>query len=133
MRARMPYADGDRIPIAALPTRPQNAKELAELAERMGIVMSERTAHRIVRGQIAPLVNVAAHVLGPQRAQVSARALDAQRRLDLSSDDEQDFARALRSAFSLLEERYYIALTDDPTIRMTGGKVTVSFDFADQD
>ena len=145
MRARMDHpsaalpVDGDEaVCVAALPAGAKDARELATVAAQLGIEMSERTAHRIIKGEIKPLVNAVAQVLatGSHGAGVQGAERvreDRARRITLSKDDETRFRQDLRRAFSALESRYYIRLDAGPTIRIGAGKIGVSFDFVEDD
>ena len=123
------------IPITATPSLAKDARELAARAQAMGVDISERNAHRILRGQVPPLVNVVARVGGRTgRGQCAASASgDDARRLTLDQHDEALFQGALRDAFRVLEERYFVRLAADPTVRMGPGRVTVGFEFLEDD
>lgn len=119
-----------------MPAYALNARELVELCRTFGIVMSERTAHRIVRGDIRPLRNAASEVLGSPNlgAPVGTPAhLDRTRRLVLTEDDKDAFATACARAFEEIAARYYVTLYDRPTIKVTDGKVFVTLPYMDDD
>ncbi|MBR3159269.1 MAG: ATP-binding protein [Atopobiaceae bacterium] len=142
MRARcapaMPLGANEEqcgIPITASPSMAKDARELAARAQVVGIDISERNAHRILRGQVPPLVNVVARVGGRSANSQSTPQLDSAdgRKLTLDARDEEVFQQALREAFRVLEERYFVRLACDPTVRMSAGRVTVSYEFIEDD
>lgn len=109
-----------------------DAAELMEAAASVGLDMSERTAHRILSGQVRPLRSVSSLVLHQREAPDQPRQAGAdlsrdQRRLRLSTEDASAFGRIMERDFDYLAQRYYLTLRDAPTVRVSGGKVVVSF------
>lgn len=112
-----------------------DASELHTVAAEAGLDMSERTAHRIVSGQIKPLRSVMArltHRGGPKQPKAVDLGRD-HRGLRLSKEDTQDFSRELERAFGLLGERYYLKLAEAPKVRVGKGKITVTFDVSEEE
>ena len=109
-----------------------DATELLRVARSLGLEMSERTAHRIVSGQIRPVRSVVArltHQGGEKPARPREVDLTRDRRgLRLSRADADEFARAMERDFGLLAERYYLTLAADPKIRVGSRRITVTFD-----
>lgn len=139
MRARMdqPNAvcDGDfatwveGLPLAQRPTVARDAKELAFVAASLGLEMSERTAHRIVRQQIAAPRNVRAKLLGATAARTGMGPVGSERLLSLSKEDKDAFLQQLEHDFSILAKRYYILPSGKPRMRVGKGSIRVTFDF----
>ena len=101
--------------------------------------MSERTAHRIVSGQIRPLRSVAARLT---RSAAPRGDAPREREVDLARDrrglrvapaDVEEFSRVMERDFSLLADRYYLSLAGEPRVRVSGQRVTVTFDLAPSD
>ena len=114
-----------------------DARELCEQAGSLGLQMSERTSHRIVSGQIAPLRSVLSRL-----AERSSSERGAQRDVDLMRDrrglrlapsDVEEFSELMRRDFSLLAERYYLELQGRPLVRANGQRVVVTFNIASPD
>jgi hypothetical protein len=96
--------------------------------------MSERTAHRIVSGQIKPLRNVLARLLHKSSGDKKAVDLARDRRgLRVSQDDIDEFSRVMERGFSTLGDRYYLTLSADPKVRVSRGKITVTFEIDEGD
>ena len=114
-----------------------DAAELREQAASLGLEMSERTAHRIVSGQIRPLRSVVArltHRSSPEAAGPREVDLTRDRRgLKVSREDLDEFSRVMERDFALLAERYYLTLSADPKVRVAHGKITVTFDLEEGD
>lgn len=116
------------VPLCMRPAWAHDAREMRDAAQTLGIEMSERTAHRIVRSQIAPLRNVLGIVLGSNGSARAKRADGyANRRLSLSEDDQRELKESLADAFRAIAARYYFELDGDPRIRVDGDVVHVSF------
>lgn len=110
-----------------------DARELVDVAASLGLVISERTAHRILAGSIRPVRSVAARLThtsdGPSRPAPLDLAKD-RRGLKLAPDDVEEFSRAMERAFDYIADRYYVSLDDAPRIRLSGDKLVVTFDIA---
>lgn len=111
----------------------RDAKELQAVAERAGMLMSERTAHRIVREQIQPLKNVCAQEQKPTSYQNGRPSSQDTRPLALTNDDRAEFLDALSSDFQRLAERYYVTIVGTPRLSMGKGTVHVTFEYVDDD
>lgn len=125
----------DEVPVINRPAIAGDAKELAEIAEALGLSISERTAHRILAGQIKPLRPVASrlthHAGKPGISEVDL--LRDRRGLKLSQDDLEEFNRIMERDFDFVADRYYVALTGEPRISVTKDKITVTFNFDKSD
>lgn len=124
------------------------ARELMRRATSIGLDISERTAHRILADEIAPLSDVATILMQstcvtdptsgsePADAQSSSRPERTptdiyrdMRGLKISSSDLNTFSVALRRAFDDLAQQYYLELEGEPGILVRGDKITVTFNF----
>lgn len=112
-----------------------DAAELAQVAASLGLSISERTAHRIVSGQIRPLRSVYARLMGgdPSGPSGEVDLMRDRRGLKVSDTDAAEFSRIMGRAFSYLADRYYLTLTADPTLRVMRGRITVTFEVGEQD
>lgn len=129
----------DRLPVIERLRAAADARELREQASSLGLDMSERTAHRIVSGQIRPLRSVAARLT---RRPDDTRGATGEREVDLVRDrrglrmapaDVEEFSRVMERDFSLLADRYYLTLAGEPRVRVGGQRVTVTFDLVPSD
>ena len=97
--------------------------------------MSERTAHRILAGQIRPVRSVLSHLLHRKDAS-SDEEIDLirdRRGLRLSSSDAEEFSRIMERSFDFIASRYYLHLASDPKVRVSKNRVTVTFDLDKDD
>ena len=128
----------DHLPVIERLRAAADARELRDQAADLGLDMSERTAHRIVSGQIRPLRSVLSRILRSPEAHSAPgeREIDLlrdRRGLKVSPGDVDEFARLMERDFSLLADRYYLTLSGEPRVRVSGSRVTVTFDLAPSD
>ena len=124
----------DELPILERFGVAADARELRATAEAVGLALSERTAHRILAGQIRPVRPVLARLT--HHAATRHRPVDLahdQRGLRLSEDDAERFARMMERDFAYLSERYFLTLSQAPRIRVSGNRLTVSFEYEGED
>lgn len=116
-----------------------DAPELSEIAGKLGLVISERTAHRILAGEIKPAQGAYAWCLGAKQKSPGApvrHKVDLEkgaRGLKIADEDIEQFREMMEKDFQYLAERYYIVPTGRPEVRVMSGKVQVSFDFMEDD
>ena len=126
--------DLSELPVLTRLREAADASELLEQARSLGLEMSERTAHRIISGQVKPLRSVAAQLLSSApKNQHEVDLMSTNRGLKMSKADKDSFALEMERAFSFVTSRYYVRLTDDPKVRVSSNKITVTFEVEDTD
>ncbi|WP_282741769.1 ATP-binding protein [Olsenella uli] len=111
-----------------------DAGELREVADSMGLEVSERTAHRIMAGQVRPLRSVLSRLTHkPSDGGAEVDLLKDSRGLRITRDDQDEFSRVMERDFALLADRYYLTLRSDPRVRVTRGRITVTFEVDEGD
>lgn len=123
------------LPVLERLSAAADAAELLEVATSLGLGMSERTAHRIVSGQVRSLQSVLSHLLRDGEPS-PAREVDLmrdRRGLRLAREDVDEFSRVMERDFALLGERYYLDLASEPRVSVGRGRITVTFDLLDGD
>lgn len=122
--------DPETLPVVGRLALSRDSAELQEHSEKLGLKLSERTAHRILAGQIEPLAPLIKTVLNTGKTERKANdiPLKDSRGLKISEEDSDRFARALENAFEVISERYYLSLVDLPKIRVKGNTISVRFD-----
>lgn len=114
-----------------------DASELLRVAGQLGLEISERTAHRILAGQIKPLRDAyarLAHHAKSEEARERAVNLERDRRgLKLDRDDAEEFSRIMERDFAWLAQRYYLSLAKSPKVTAGQGRVTVTFELSADD
>ncbi len=106
-----------------------DAAELTALATSIGLPVSERTAHRVLSGEIGPLEPIAAQ-LGDVDESDTAATPDIyrdRRSLRVHHSDLIAFRAELSKAFDLLAERYYLNLRGEPRVTVGRDAITVRF------
>ncbi|MDR0347610.1 MAG: ATP-binding protein [Coriobacteriales bacterium] len=94
---------------------------------RIGLDISERTAHRVLSGQIAPLASLCEVAKGERNKKSVADLTRDSRSLKLAKEDVEAFSREMERAFEMLAERYYLTMSDTPRITVKGDSITVRF------
>ena len=113
-----------------------DAAELRDAAASVGIELSERTCHRIVAGQIAPLASVYGKLSrsgGQDGATEEVDLVRDRRRRRLSKEDAAEFARIMERGFAFVADRYYLSLTAAPRVRLSGDRLVVTFPLEESD
>lgn len=108
-----------------------DARELTEVAQSLGLDISERTAHRIVAGEIRPLKSVLTLLEKGATRSVDPRGIDLERDrrgLKIDEEDVRRFAELLERDFEELGGAYYLQLMSAPHVRVMPGKIVVTFD-----
>jgi hypothetical protein len=119
--------DVESLPISRRLAASGDAADLMVNCARIGLNISERTAHRILVNQIAPLPTLLDRAKGERGKIVSPDLSRDNRSLKLAKEDVEEFSRAMENAFEILAERYYLSLTDTPRITVKGDVLTVRF------
>ena len=115
-----------------------DAQDLELEATACGLVTSERTAYRIISGQLAGAVNVREHLaadhLTPETVDaVSFETLEKDSRgLKIDPADLDAFCLDLEKAFDGLGEKYYLDLAGRVDVRHQGDTIRATFRFDKQ-
>lgn len=126
----------DRLPIWQRPGASGDAEELTRTAECIGLPVSERTAHRILAGEITPLRTVLNQVGGkaPQVGEAAAPDIYRDRRgLKIHHSDLAAFRTDLEQAFDTLAARYYLHLKCEPKVTIGRDDIRVRFEVEKED
>lgn len=124
--------DLERIPLLLRPAAASDASELVRACADLGLEMSERTAHRVLVGDIAPVPALLDTLIPKASHDAQTHAPDIfkdKRGLKISTEDLRAFAHSLENAFDELAEKYYIELADAPVVRVSKDIITVKFPF----
>jgi hypothetical protein len=121
--------DLERLPVWQRLAACSDAAELTDVAESMALPVSERTAHRVLAGELTPLEPLLTQLEGTDDpAEEPAPDIYRDRRsLHIHHGDLAAFRRDLRRAFDTLAERYYLTLKGDP--KVTVGRDTINVRF----
>ena len=117
-------ADASELPVAKRLSVAVDPASFADEAEALGLVISERSAHRILDGEIAPvepLIN-RVRIEGEADARPAARPAKAPagdaRGLRIAPEDLESFSRRVACAFSDLARDYYLESAVKPDVRV---------------
>ena len=117
-------ADASELPVAKRLSVAVDPASFADEAEALGLVISERSARRILDGEIAPvepLIN-RVRIEGEADARPAARPAKAPagdaRGLRIAPEDLESFSRRVACAFSDLARDYYLESAVKPDVRV---------------
>ncbi|MRS12405.1 MAG: ATP-binding protein [Actinobacteria bacterium] len=119
----------DRLVVWQRPAACGDAVELGDVSASIGLPVSERTAHRILAGEIAPLEPILAQLTTQDEPEDKA-APDIyrdRRSLHIHHGDLAAFRTELARAFDMLAERYYLNLKSEPRVTVGRDSITVRF------
>lgn len=103
-----------------------DAADLAARAGAIGLQMSDRTAQRVLSGEIAPL-EPALRSIAPHASAPTPIDLERDRRgLRLAREDAASFSRAVAEAFAPLADGYYLRLAAEPRVKVAADRITVT-------
>lgn len=124
--------DPARVAIWQRPAVCADAEELVEISRQIGLEISERSAHRVLSGEIEPLAGVLDVVTpNPGSSTVPSQPdiYRDRRSLKLDAADVSAFAVELEDAFDVIAERYYLRLRSEPKIKVLRDEIRVRFPF----
>lgn len=120
-----------KLPVWQRPAAAADAADLTDLAATMALPISERTAHRILGGEIVPLKSVGRHLTGEDKRNAQPAVPDIyrdRRGLKIHHTDLAQFRSELEAAFDSIAERYYIHLKCEPKITVGKDDIRVRFE-----
>jgi len=127
--------DTSRLPVWQRPGAASDAQDLTDVAEQLALPISERTAHRILAGEIPALGSVLEHYSGSSRAGADATPdiYRDRRGLKIHHTDLAQFRGELEAAFDTIAERYYLHLKCEPKITVGKDDIRVRFEVEKED
>ncbi len=129
--------DVTRLPVWQRAAVAADAADLVAITGAIGLAISERTAHRILGGELAPLESVLAMVAETapeEEPEHPAPDIYRDRRgLKLHDTDLAEFRRELERAFDVVAERYYVHLKREPKVVVGRDEIRVRFEVDKED
>ena len=127
----------DDVPIVKSLAQAADPSELAEAASSLGLPISERTARRIIDGEISeldPLLDqIRIESPHQEKTHVGKRTgTGSVRGLKLHPDDAQALADAAKEAFRTIAESYYLEEDVTPSVKTRSDKLTISIPIVKQ-
>ena len=117
----------------------------SQIAASLGLMLSERSARRILNDEITPIESLAERVrtnelaLKPRndasspesRAKTKAKKADA-RSLKIDSNDKRLLSKACEAAFADIAQRYYLDPLGMPEVHVGGNEIKITIHFEKQ-
>jgi len=120
----------ERFPVWQRPASACDASEFVEITSVLGLPLSERTAHRILGGELTTVDTVLsqAQVEEEPPAAPAPDIYRDRRSLKIHHSDLARFKQDMARAFDDLAERYYLHLKGEPKVSVTRDGIRVRFD-----
>jgi len=125
----------ERLSVWQRPAACSDAAELTEVAASLGLGVSERTAHRVLAGELAPLEPVLAQLTASEEPEAGPGPdiYRDRRSLHIHHGDLAAFRRELSRAFDVLADRYYLGLKGEPRVTVGPNEIRVRFQVEKED
>ena len=126
----------EKLPVWQRPAAAADAGELVDISDSLGLGVSERTAHRILGGELPRLRSVGSMVSGTFEEKGVPAAADIyrdRRGLKLHHSDIAQFKSDLEAAFDTIAERYYLHLKCEPKVTVGRDDIRVRFEVEKED
>ena len=122
------YTSGgpDTLPFVDRPALAQDARELSKYARVLGLEMSERTAHRIIRGEIKPVPNVLLAACPETHNTSHDEYREASIGVRLTTEERGELAERISSCVQPILDKYYMAPSETPSIRVSKDRLVIS-------
>lgn len=130
--------DLSKLPVWQRAAAASDAGELSDIAEEIGLPISERTAHRVMARELpvlSPVLSNAKTVDSPSSA-VATEGPDIyrdRRGLKIDRSDMAAFRSELEKAFDTIADRYYLHLKCEPKITVGKDDIRVRFEVEKED
>lgn len=134
----------DELPLCRRLAYAADEADLAQIAEGLGLSISERTARRVLDGEVPPAEPLLERIVveglpaapekKPTKGKSAPRALAGdQRGLKVDADDLREFSEEVKRAFARLAEAYYLEPEVVPEIKVTRDAVRITIPVAKLD
>lgn len=128
--------DMDRLLVWQRPAACSDADELTGIADAIALPVSERTSHRVLAGELAPLEPLLTSLANADEDTDSHHTPDIyrdRRSLRINHRDLASFRGELTRAFDVLAERYYLNLRGEPKVTIGRDSISVRFSVEKED
>ena len=126
---RLFCCDSSTLPITKRLATAKSPKDLSAMAAEIGLMISERTARRIIDGQIGVLSQILDNVSIANRTQserTEKRASKRRANLSLLPEDKKLMASRVMEGFEEIAERYYLNSNVEPSIQVRSERIVIS-------
>ena len=121
--------DVESLPVAKRLATASDPQDFADIAETLGLPLSQRTARRIIDGQIADIEPLLDQVKIEQEGGKPAKrkgTRNAPAHVRMQRSDALQLAASAKESFADFAARYYLEEDVDPVVRVMRDKVVIS-------
>lgn len=119
--------DVDDLPISLRPSACADASEMVRVCASIGLPISERTAHRVLAGQMELIQTPLSKVIDAAKKPARQETHGIKRSMKITDDDLAAFRESSRRCFQTLADRYYLELKGEPKVRVGKDYISVKF------
>ena len=132
--------DVQQLPVVKRLATAGDPESFSELAHDMGLELSERTARRIMNGEVQP-VDPILDQIAIERVSSSGKAVGRKRRSKgkvgpvarFEKDDISSIREAVAGAFGPIAEKYYLASNVDVNVTCKKDRISISIPLVDRE
>ena len=128
----------DTLPLVKQLVTASDAAELAQLSSKLGLSISERSARRVLDGEITPALDVLEHLsieneLNQTKKKTRQNDIDKmlnkdRRGLRITPEDSREFERLIKKAYQDLAKKYYLENDIEPKITVSKNHIDIHID-----
>ena len=114
--------------------------ELASLAASLGLAISERTARRIIDGEVASPDPILERIVlqtdvsaGRSKKTKKALAKSSARNIHLEKEDRLALAESIRKTYESIADKYYLDSNVEATVKTSPGRIVISVPVIERD
>lgn len=124
-------AEASRMPVCKQLATAADSASFASIARRLGLDMSERSARRVMDGQVAPAAWLLDRIVieradTPIGRRAPSKARSRSRGIKLAAADARELATSSARAFEPIAERYYLEAAVEPRVRASADAITIT-------
>lgn len=127
------YGDMDALPYVDRPAMAKDARELSTFAHLLGLEMSERTAHRIIRNEIKPVQNVLLLACPKVGDGSYGDYREVKRGARLTAEERRELARSVSECVQPILDKYYMVSGDNTSVRISKDRLVISIPLSEMD
>lgn len=128
--------DGSRSSVLGRLANASGPRELSKVAQELGLDISERTAQRIMSGEIKPLSNTRQKLSRLAQGAGSSQTANvavANTPIRLSQADVSELGNAVRKDVDAIAKRYYARSVAQPIVHVRGNSVHITIELSSDD
>ena len=126
--------DRSMLPVAKRLATASDPEDFSKLAESLGLHLSQRTARRVIDGQIGDVDSLLEQITIEKKGLEKKKgSRPKSQRAKIQRGDANELADSVRASFEVIAERYYFKEDVDPRVRVSRDKLIITIPLVDKD